>query len=101
MCRGCLFVIVDIDSGGDIDGCWKIEILEDLASEFPNNPIIQKKLENTEKDLDEEKCFLGFWQPKPVNQEQFKKQAKEWLECRKKVIAKYEREWRQKLATAI
>ena len=101
MCRGCLFVIVDIESGGDIDGCWKMEILEDLAGEFPNDPIIKKKLENIEQDLDEEKCFVGFWQPKPLNEEEFKKQAKEWMITRQLVIANYEREWRQRLAAVV
>ena len=97
MCRGCLFVIVDIPSGGDIDGCWKMNILEDLASEYPNNPIIKKKLE----EMDEEKCFVGFWQPKPKNQEEFEKQAKEWFDCRWGVIHDYERKWRQRLAQVL
>ena len=89
MCRGCLFVIVDIPSGGDIDGCCKMEILEEIGSGFPDNPIIKKKLEEMEKDLDEENCFVGFWQPKPQNEEEFKKQAAEWLECRTKIIHNY------------
>ena len=95
MCRGCLFVIIDIASGGDIDGCWKLEIVQQLASEFPNSPIIKEKLENIEEELDEEKCFVGFWQPKPLNKEEFEKQAKEWLECREKIIEHYIKELRQ------
>lgn len=90
MCRGCLFVIVDIPSGGDIDGCHKIEILEELATEFPNNPLIKKKLE----EMDQEKCFVGFWQPKPLSRKQLMKQDKEWLECREKMIVNYEKEMR-------
>lgn len=98
MCRGCLFVIVDIPSGGDIDGCWKLEILEELAGEFPNNAMIKEALEKLDEDLDEEKCFVGFWQPKPKNPKEFRAQTLEWLECRAKVIANYEKEWRKRLA---
>jgi hypothetical protein len=31
MCRGCLFVQVDVESGGDIDGCFKQDIIEELT----------------------------------------------------------------------
>jgi len=90
-------VIVDIPSGGDIEGCHKQEILGDLAREFPNNPIIQKKLEELDKDQ-EEKCFVGFWQPKPKNPVEFKKQWHEWVDCRTGVIANYEKNLRLELA---
>lgn len=95
MCRGCLFVIVDIPSGGDIDGCHKQEILEELFNEYPDNPMLLKEWEIVES---EENCFVNLWQPKPKNPEEFKKQWHEWVDCRAGVIANYEKEWRKKLA---
>jgi len=93
MCRGCLFVIVDLPSG-DIESCHKIEILEDLLNEFPNNPILLKEWEIVDS---EENCFVNLWQPKPKDPEEFKKQWHEWVDCRRGVIANYEKDLRQLL----
>ena len=97
MCRGCLFVIVDIPSGGDIESCWKQEIIERFYENYPKDTKIHDLLENEEKKLDEDQCFVGFWQPQPKNKDEFEKQTREWMECREKVIAAYERNLRKRV----
>jgi len=70
MCRGCLFVIVDFESG-DIDGCLKVEALEELEQEGLKVPT------EFYDELDEEKCFVSsepcFEETIPFDMEKFYK----------------------------
>ncbi|MHA1286007.1 MAG: hypothetical protein ACTSPB_01265 [Candidatus Thorarchaeota archaeon] len=67
MCRGCFFVKIDIPSGGDIDGCYKKLIIEDLVREAMMHIVGHQSrsydVMGSVQDLmptDDESCFEGI-----------------------------------------
>ncbi len=55
-CRGCLFVKVDVPSGGDIDGCRKEALLDSLKSKYADNKKAMLFLEYEASRLREGRC---------------------------------------------
>lgn len=103
MCRGCLFVKVDIPSGGDIDGCLKEDIIEELRSKGEFGTFIGKGTymysEFTEKGrmvldhemamLDEKHCKEIFNQPQSKDSEEFDAQSKAFWKARDRAYDSY------------
>lgn len=100
MCRGCLFVKIDEESGGDIDGCLKEDIIEELRSEGTFRVQVDKNSwmvsRFTEKGrmvldhelalLDEKHCKEVLNQPQPKDREEFVAQSRAFWEADRKSV---------------
>ena len=102
MCRGCLFVKVDVPSGGDIDGCLKQDVIDEFKGEIRKPNLLRSRFEGVseakamlvlnheETLLDEQHCNEVLKQPKPKNQEEFKQQSEKWFKAQDKAYVSYE-----------
>ena len=93
MCRGCLFVQVD-ESSGDIDGCWKDDIFDDLLGDCRFKPeekaILQKLADIFVTWANEDVCFEGLKQSQPKTKEEFDKQCEEWWKARARAVRRFQ-----------
>jgi len=96
MCRGCLFVQVDEESG-DIDGCWKADIFEDMLVEYPDNPKLKELYEAFQNESILEKCYEELVQPEPEDQAEFRRQWIEWFRARDRAVKRFEADLRNKV----
>jgi len=99
MCRGCVFVQVDEESGGDIDGCFKADIIEDLENEFRLDQQAHAWLCKLQESINEESCFEELRQEYPTSPEEFKRIWKEWCTTREKAIKHFEKTLRKRIDT--
>jgi hypothetical protein len=103
MCRGCLFVKVDIPSGGDIDGCLKQDIIDEFKADL-DLPSLMRRLtscQSTGKEkaliilnyeesfLDEKQCKENFNQPEPKDAEEIREQDKQFFKARERAYQSF------------
>jgi membrane protein involved in colicin uptake len=94
MCRGCLFVKVDVSSGGDIDGCIKNDVIDEFKNVKYIDLLRAKEkalmvLNYEESLIDEENCVEELKQPESANEEEIKEQWSQWLKARDKACRSY------------
>ena len=71
-CRDCVLVKVDEESGGDIDGCLRDDIIDEIASRFPDK---KEELEKLRCEEDGKGIAINFMDFQPENHEEFLKCA--------------------------
>jgi hypothetical protein len=101
-CRDCLFVKVDIASGGDIDGCLKVDILNEFKCKvlepFSGLGVSKEKamlflnFESVKVDSEKQCVEVMFKQPKHSNIEEFARQNREFFEARERACRSY-KQW--------
>lgn len=69
-CRDCVLVKVDEASGGDVDGCLREDIIDELAHAFPEQ---KEELEKLQCEEDGKGIAINIMDFHPENPEEFQK----------------------------